>query len=188
MKRQNIDNVNTAELFDKKFKESPHEHNAHPYLGNILSKISHGNVLDVGCYFGNYIPYFKHCEVFGIDISPEAIKYAVEKYPNAKFTVGDFVKNKLPYDDSSFNFIFIGEVIEHLEQPEKIIEECFRVLKVGGIISVTCPYKDMIKCPEHLWEYDEQDLLKLFSKFKDISIVRYGIQDYEHFLLIGEKQ
>ena len=45
----------------------------------------------------------------------------------------------LPYADNSFNFIISDQVIEHLENPKRAIEESYRVLMSGGIaIHTTC--------------------------------------------------
>ena len=46
----------------------------------------------------------------------------------------------LPFDDNSFDFILLSEVIEHMEvDPMYMLSEINRVLKVGGTLLVTTP-------------------------------------------------
>ena len=46
----------------------------------------------------------------------------------------------LPFEDSSFDFILLSEVIEHMEvDPMYMLSEINRVLKVGGTLLVTTP-------------------------------------------------
>ncbi|MFH1182638.1 MAG: class I SAM-dependent methyltransferase [Candidatus Moraniibacteriota bacterium] len=57
------------------------------------------NILDVGCGFGDIIPYlFSQAESFqytGIDMMPEFIKIARKRYPDFKFFVSDYFSNPL---------------------------------------------------------------------------------------------
>lgn len=51
------------------------------------------------------------------------------------------IRKKFPYLDNSFDFIYCSQVIEHLQKHDliKLIEECLRVLKPGGIIRILTP-------------------------------------------------
>lgn len=46
----------------------------------------------------------------------------------------------IPVTDQSFDQILLCEVIEHLENPQKVLSECFRVLKPGGRAVITLPF------------------------------------------------
>lgn len=46
---------------------------------------------------------------------------------------------KLPYDDSSFDYITCIEGLEHVENPQQAIREFSRVLKPGGHLIVSIP-------------------------------------------------
>lgn len=48
---------------------------------------------------------------------------------------------KLPFDDCTFDYIFCEHLIEHLEylEGEKLVQECFRVLKLGGKLRISTP-------------------------------------------------
>jgi SAM-dependent methyltransferase len=96
-----------------------------------------GSMLDVGCGRGDFLESFKKLGfgVSGVDISPNVA--ALEK--NFDVRKCDFEKENLPYANNSFDYIFSKSVIEHLHQPEKLLDECFRVLKPGGKAVIMCP-------------------------------------------------
>jgi len=48
-------------------------------------------------------------------------------------------KKKLPYKDNTFNEIKFGYVIQVLLYPQEVLEECYRILKVGGTLNITFP-------------------------------------------------
>lgn len=62
----------------------------------------------------------------------------------AKETNPDIVwdLNKFPYpiEDNSFDNIECYDVIEHVENIPQVMQECFRILKPGGIINMTTPH------------------------------------------------
>ena len=65
-------------------------------------------------------------------------------YPNEKhfgITADSF---HLPFNDNSFDSIIASEIIEHVYDPEGFIKELFRVVKKGGSLIVTTPYKEKI--------------------------------------------
>lgn len=51
------------------------------------------------------------------------------------------VRKKLPFNDDSIDFIYSSHLIEHLrkDECEKMLGECFRILKKGGLIRLTTP-------------------------------------------------
>jgi ubiquinone/menaquinone biosynthesis C-methylase UbiE len=51
---------------------------------------------------------------------------------NLKINVIQSEAEKLPFENNSFDFINCSEVTEHVENPEKLLSESYRVLKRGG--------------------------------------------------------
>jgi len=51
------------------------------------------------------------------------------------------VRKKFPFKDDSIDYIYSSHLIEHLtkDQANKMLEECFRVLKIGGLIRIATP-------------------------------------------------
>jgi ubiquinone/menaquinone biosynthesis C-methylase UbiE len=54
------------------------------------------------------------------------------------FKKTDFNK-KLPFTAKSFDLIYSIEVVEHLRDPYKFLEECFRILKPEGVLIISTP-------------------------------------------------
>jgi methionine biosynthesis protein MetW len=95
-------------------------------------------VLDIGCGDGSFIAKFKkHCETFGVDISKSAVKMAKEAGINAY--EADVSSQKLPFQDEYFDIIYMGDVIEHLTNPDFAINEVHRVLKSNGFLVLSTP-------------------------------------------------
>ena len=46
---------------------------------------------------------------------------------------------QIPGPDGSFDCALCTAVIEHLEEPERALRECYRILKPGGIAIYTAP-------------------------------------------------
>jgi ubiquinone/menaquinone biosynthesis C-methylase UbiE len=88
-------------------------------------------VLDVGCGDGSFLMMLKDSpsapELYGMDISEEAILTASRKGIRAYCL--DVDREQLPFEDEFFEGIFCGEVIEHLYDPDHLLDEVHRVLK-----------------------------------------------------------
>lgn len=107
----------------------------------ILAKHSGGILLDIGCGSGGITTVLKETmkpgDAYGVDISPEAVALAREK--GIKAYKVDVNKSRLPFKDNFFDVVFCGEVIEHLFDPDFLLDEVYRVLKLGGILILTTP-------------------------------------------------
>jgi len=53
-----------------------------------------------------------------------------------------FDANIFPYpiEDSVYDFILIGQALEHLYEPDKVLLECWRICKQNSIIAIIVPY------------------------------------------------
>lgn len=51
------------------------------------------------------------------------------------------LKKKLPFNDNDADFVYISHVLEHFRKYEgqRLIQECFRIMKKGAIIRVVVP-------------------------------------------------
>jgi len=103
-------------------------------------------VLDIGCGGGGktcYYATFQPKKIIGIDVvehyAEEGNAFAREKGLGeiATFMTADAAN--MPFADESFDTIIMNDAMEHVDQPEKTLEECFRVLKPGGHIYINFP-------------------------------------------------
>lgn len=110
------------------------------WLIEQLPKKFSGKVLDVGCGDGAMLAEIKKLypsvQVYGVDISKKGVGIARKRGINAKVTD---LNKKIPFKKDFFDFIIGHEIIEHLVDPDKFLEESARVLKKGGYIALTTP-------------------------------------------------
>ncbi|HBI16903.1 MAG: Methyltransferase type 12 [Candidatus Moranbacteria bacterium GW2011_GWF2_34_56] len=82
------------------------------------------SVLEIGCGTGDLISETDASQAVGIDISPEMIKIAQQKHSQIHFedvTVEDFKTNL------EFDYIFLADVIEHLEDIPSTIQSIEKI-------------------------------------------------------------
>ncbi len=94
------------------------------------------DILDIACGTGTLFPfYFKRNvkSVTGIDISPEMVKIAKNKFPETEIICGDaeeYLFNK------TFDVIMVYNAFPHFPNPEKLIKNLAGYLKEKGRITV----------------------------------------------------
>lgn len=78
--------------------------------------------------------------LFKIGILPKKY-YELPWSDHIQSTMVRDVRKKLPFDDEYIDFIYSSHHIEHLrkDEAEKVLKECFRVLKRGGLIRLVVP-------------------------------------------------
>lgn len=95
--------------------------------------------LDFGCstgYFGSFIKKAKKINVDGVEISDDRIEAA--KYLD---NVSSFdIDRPWPKDfTKKYDYIFFGDVLEHLTNPTNALKQCRSILKDDGMIFVSIP-------------------------------------------------
>lgn len=93
-------------------------------------------VLDVGCGKGLLLPFLlrKKCEVSGIDILPqENMDGGALTYKQVDL---DITPN-IPYPEETFDVIILADFIEHIRNPEAILNEVRRTLKSEGRVIIS---------------------------------------------------
>jgi len=149
-------------------------------LGQALKALENvkGRVLDVGCGAGDFCEAIKFyrpdLEIFGIDLSQKAIKVAKKRVQKAVFKVAD--AQELPFKDDYFDAVVCFDLIEHVEFPQKVLGEIYRVLKPGGIFHGHIPVEN------NFWSLEGM-LIRLGWKGKEI----YGGHPH-HFSLKEVKE
>lgn len=142
-----------------------------------LKKLSAGKIiLDEGCGMGIEASEIAGtaAAVFGIELDKRDLLKAGER---ARSKGGQNVNllvasaEELPFGDSVFEVVYNCWVIEHIEKPEKMISESYRVLSPGGIMilwvpnvfNITCIITKIIPLPLKV------KLLELLLRRKEVS-------------------
>jgi SAM-dependent methyltransferase len=93
-------------------------------------------VLDAGCGGGEIHGEYKRFKVpvdyYGVDL---AVGNASEFRVSA---VADL--HKLPFKDESFDKIICNQVLEHVNDPQAVLRQFFRVLRPGGSLHIAVPF------------------------------------------------
>ncbi len=99
-------------------------------------------VLDIGCAFGPFMDAANDAgwQVFGTDISKEAVSYVQEKlhYPAscAAFPAFDPVSE---FGVSEFDAVTMWYVIEHFQNLDVVLKAVSKLLKTGGVFAFSTP-------------------------------------------------
>ncbi|MBE6947858.1 MAG: class I SAM-dependent methyltransferase [Ruminococcaceae bacterium] len=108
-------------------------------IGKILDEgqVTAGKeVLDVACGTGVLFPDYLKREVgslTGIDISPEMVKIAREKFPQVEICCGDVEHADF---GKQFDCVVVYNAFPHFLNPEQLIESLSKLLKPGGTLTV----------------------------------------------------
>lgn len=113
----------------------------HRKVLEIFSGQQFDRILDVGCGDGNFSVLLKEAckakEVYGIEISEKGVESA--KNSGVKAFQLDIDEEDFPFEDSYFDAIFAGEIIEHLYDTDRFLDEVYRILKLNGLLILTAP-------------------------------------------------
>jgi len=143
---------------------------------HLLSPEQGDIVLDVGCGDGYQISYVlgRASQIFGIDISKASLKEAKKRVKGVDFVCA--CSENLPFRYQVFSKVMCLELLEHLEDPSKTLEEIGFVLKQAGALIISVPYREHIittQCihcgrPTPLWghlhSFDEKNLSSILPK------------------------
>ncbi len=100
-----------------------------------LEKNHAGKLLDIGVGCGAHLHRYGNHEVTGID-SSEAMLKAASKNATKRHVLLKMHGEDMEFGDACFDYIVIAHTIAVARDPEKMLEEAFRVLKPGGRLYV----------------------------------------------------
>lgn len=154
----------------------------------IISLMSPGRVLDIGCGRGKMLSLLKKrkWQTIGTEISAEACRHARE-YLNLDVIPKELTEIKFP--NNYFDVITLYNSLEHLHNPKEVLIECNRILKPKGWIIVILPNIDSIQSgifkdrwfhldvPRHYYHFSPSTLKKM------LDITGLKVCKLEHFSL-----
>jgi predicted SAM-dependent methyltransferase len=108
--------------------------------------------------------------------------------------------NKLPFDDNSFHYLFNEHFIEHIPYKigEKLIRECYRILKPGGKIRISTPdllflielyghNKTKSQIEYIHWAADTMFLDDIKGNYEDTFVINNFFYNWGHKFIYDEK-
>jgi 2-polyprenyl-3-methyl-5-hydroxy-6-metoxy-1,4-benzoquinol methylase len=112
-------------------------------LSALRSRRGRGlRILDVGCGNGYAVTRFlahPADRVLGIDMHEPSIRYAKQHFeePGLEFQVQRV--EKLSSQDRLFDVVVFADILEHVEQPEELLQSALHLLEPDGRVLVTIP-------------------------------------------------
>lgn len=134
-----------------------------------------GRILDVGCGSGETLALLKEVgwDVYGVDIDSRAIQIAKRRGITAK--VGGYKEIEY-FPKNYFDAIRLYHVIEHIDNPSRVLQLIYSRLKPGGQLIIGTPnYNSIVRkifgsywynldAPRHLFLFSSENLIKLGEK------------------------
>lgn len=106
-----------------------------PVIIRMLDLRQEDIFLDLGCGAGNFAyEMSKRCKCVGVDINPNMrnLGFAKRHQQNLNFMMGDGFN--LPFKDHILDKVLLGGTLQAVAQNDKLIKECYRILKEDGIL------------------------------------------------------
>jgi ubiquinone/menaquinone biosynthesis C-methylase UbiE len=164
------ENLQRLTCFKTSISDPIHLHNKFLFrdVEDAIRKYAAGDVLDIGCGNKPYQPIFRNVGKYvGCDIVQSSSKNV-----DILCTV-----TKIPLPDSQFDTVFSTQVLEHVAEHSKMLDEAYRLLKKNGKIILSAPMCwQHHEVPYDFFRFTKYGLTHLFEKagFRIIKIKANG--------------
>lgn len=168
------------------------------YLGSrddLMRLIPAGTrrILEIGCaagMTGRKLKELGYEEVVGVELMEDMAQRAEPFYD--RVFVGDVEKIRIPYERGYFDCILYGDVLEHLNDPWRLLRQHNAFLPGSGTIICSIPNVRYYKITKKLlmkgeWEYRDRGVLdRTHLRFFTVNSIREMIEDagFEIVLMI----
>ncbi len=176
----------------------------------ICRQVKGEKVLDIGCSQGIVCLLIgrEGCDCIGVDYEKAAIDYARKELEKEEEVVRKRVQfqlaeaSRLPFKECSFDTVILGEVLEHLAHPERVLKEAKRVLREGGKAVITVPVglnpdsdhkrtyyypRSFLKETQPFFETDSIDTLNNYIIYTGVNNASYDISQVPRETLLLEE-
>jgi dolichyl-phosphate beta-glucosyltransferase len=157
-------------------------------IKNLISKLDRKFkfILDAGCGTGLNLSYLKNFGTcFGCDVVLEALQFCKK---NELTNLSQCNLEGICLKDKSFDLVTILDVIEHVDNPEKVLAELRRVLRDDGTLIVSVPafkflWSQHDDALNHLRRYEKKELKELLE-FCGFEVKKMGYFFFVPFLIV----
>lgn len=134
-----------------------------------------GRILDVGCATGFFLDAARArgWDARGVELSAYAAGVARERHGERVFT-GHLAE--AAYPASSFDALFMSDLVEHVRDLPAFLAEVRRIVRDGGLAAIITPDAGSLSCRllgarwpnvklEHLWYFSRPTLARLLGQY-----------------------
>jgi 2-polyprenyl-3-methyl-5-hydroxy-6-metoxy-1,4-benzoquinol methylase len=144
------------------------------------------SILEAGCgegYFTNFLQkIFTDSRIDAFDVSKAVIEQATLTYVNINFQVGSVYS--IASENEQYDLVVASEVLEHLETPEKALNELLRVS--SGYVLITVPHEPIWRIlnicrakyitrwgntPGHIQHWSKRSIKRFINSYKTGRVV-----------------
>jgi SAM-dependent methyltransferase len=160
-------------------------------IGDFASYRHNGRLLDVGFGAGTLLEAARRAgwNALGVEVS----RSAVEHVRGLGFEVFCGTLHEAQYPDGHFDVVTASEVLEHVPDPQLVLNEIARVLRPGGLLWGTTPHGrgisahmlglkwSVVSPPEHLQLFSVGGIKKMLAQagFRKSRVATEGVNPYE---------
>ena len=154
-------------------------------LDSLCIYNSKGNrILEAGCgscsflYSMHYYGY----QAIGVDFAKRTLQTVKRIAPELELCIGNL--GKLPFRDATFDGYWSIGVIEHFKDGYgHILNECYRILRVGGVAYISFPYMNLLRkikgmCRLYNTRRNIKENLEFYQYALDHKLVRKTFEGY----------
>ena len=133
------------------------------YLADHLKKDSKILIIGGGTIGSGADYFFSICKKKGIKID------SIDVYFSQNITaIAD--AHYLPFENESYELVIIQAVLEHVINPNRVVDEIYRILKNNAIVYAETPFMQCVhEGPYDFTRFSHSGHRWLFKKFKEIS-------------------
>lgn len=173
---ESIPAVNTKEYWDEAHTKEASDGSLRSYkhLKEVVQHILATNYdhqrisfADFGCgrtVLAHDIAGYDNVDYIGLDHSDSSQADNRRRIPTAKWIVSDVAHT--PLKDNSIDITFANSVVEHLDDPQVLTEEMYRVTKPRGLMVLGIPLNMPHK--EHTFVYDWNAVMALTRRYNAV--------------------
>ncbi len=157
-------------------------------IGGIRPATRPLSFLDLGCGFGDFLPYLRRRRVpirsyLGIDLVPDAVAIAQRKHPEGRFRVRDILHEGLPgrYDYAVANGIFYVRAPDSEAHMERTVEALWDHCRIGVLFNARSRHADpeYVRRETHLYHYDPVKVLRFCTTMSRAVVLRHDYLPHE---------
>jgi 2-polyprenyl-3-methyl-5-hydroxy-6-metoxy-1,4-benzoquinol methylase len=153
------------------------------YFVDIKRALKKPKVLELGCGDGRFTAFIgEFADTDAIELSEDAIRIARENHPHVNFFQGSVLE--YDFEEGIYDVVISQEVIEHIDDQQKYLEVCAKVLKSGGTLIMTTPNRRVF---DHMigGNWSQQPVEKIMNpkEFKALISKMFKIKKYDSIIM-----
>ena len=100
-----------------------------------INSLPFGRLLEVGVGNGSHLHLYRSHRITAIDTSQKMLE-AARKHQRTNLEILQMSGEEILFPDQTFDYVILSHVIAVVDNPEKLLKECYRILKPDGQVFI----------------------------------------------------